>query len=543
MKSDKSGYMKGRAVDIHERRGVSSVRGARTHRLIGESRYGWRRVAGIGGLVGLMAFGGILVSSASAAPNFLVTVSKDDGSVLVEGVTGAVKVEVLRNGVQVGLAEGTAVGNRFDVNQEQDAATTECWDGFTPEILPGDVVTVTNGTLVDTVPVADLEITDGPAITDGVGTIKGRVVGSSRPDIADLTVETRSESPLDFRARASGAGPESSDPAGVTGTLAYDDDTSGDFTATFRGFTDAQQRIAFLSSFETTATLTTAGDGPTNLNATVAVSADLAAGPDGCPGRARNAVTILGEGSINTSNVGSPFAITGVSNGATEVTVTVTDSKGMVRTAPVATPSGTALGQTWQTSLPAGSLTGLADGPLTVAATYTVAGTPIRGATRRIRKDTKAPDAPSISPGGEFTGSRQIDVSAPGSDIVYTLNGTNPGLLDGVPFLRPITLSESATLRAVAIDAFGNVSPVAQATFTALAPPAPPAPQTPQAPPAPGAPGASGAPGAPRPRPPRRPEHRRSAPLARVHAVGGSPRPHAGPHLRTTVAATSPATR
>ena len=56
-----------------------------------------------------MALGGILATSASAAPNFLVTVSKDNGTVLVEGVSGAVTVEVLRNGVQVGLAEGTAV--------------------------------------------------------------------------------------------------------------------------------------------------------------------------------------------------------------------------------------------------------------------------------------------------------------------------------------------------------------------------------------------------------------------------------------------------
>jgi len=444
-----------------------------------------------------MAFGGILVTSASAAPNFLVTVSKDNGIVLVQGVTGPVKVEVLRKGVQVGLAEGTAVGSSFDVNQE--SAPTECWDGFTPEILPGDEVVVTNGDLVDRVPVADIEITDGPKIVNGVGTIKGEVVGA-RPDLADIRVEARSESPQDFRAFASGAGPESSDPAGVTGTLAYDDDTGGAFTATFEGFTDPQQRIAFLSSFETTATLTTAGDSPTNSNATMAVRADIAAGPDGCPGRARNAVTILGEGSINGSNQGWPFAISGVSNGATEVTVTVTDSKGTVQTAPTAIPQGTALGQTWQTSLPAGSLTGLADGPLKVAATYTVAGTPIRGAMRKIRKDTSAPDAPTISPtGGEFTGSRQIDISsAPGSDIVYTLSGSNPGLLNGVPFRRTITLSESATLRAVAIDAFGNISPVAQASFTALTPPAPEAPQAPGAPGAPGAPTVAKAPGAPK---------------------------------------------
>jgi len=447
----------------------------------------------------VLALGGILVTSASAAPNFLVTVSKENGTVFVEGVSGAVKVEVLRNGVQVGLAEGTAVGNRFDVNQE--SAATECWDGFTPEILPGDVVTVTNGDLVDTVPVADIEITDGPVIVGGVGTVKGHVAGTPRPDITDLTVETRSESPVDFRARATGAGPESSDPAGVTGTLAYDDDTSGAFTATFQGFTNDQQRIAFLSSFRTSATLTTAGQGQANQNATSAVREDLAAGPDGCPGRARNAVTIFGWGSINTANEGSPFAISGVSNGATAVTVTVTDSKGTVQTAPTATPGG-ALVETWQTSLPAGALTGLADGRLTVAATYTVGGTPIRGATRRIRKDTQAPDAPSISPsGGEFTGSRQIDLSAPGSDIVFTLNGTTPGLLNGVPFLRPITLTESATLRAVAIDAFGNISPVAQASFTALTPPGPQTPQTPQAPgvpQAPGAPTVAKAPGAPK---------------------------------------------
>jgi hypothetical protein len=59
--------------------------------------------------------------------------------------------------------------------------------------------------------------------------------------------------------------------------------------------------------------------------------------------------------------------------------------------------------------------------------------------------------------------------AAPGATIYYTNNGTTP-TIKSTRYTGPITISQSCTLKAIQVDAEGNVSPVAEAVYTFEAP-------------------------------------------------------------------------
>ena len=74
---------------------------------------------------------------------------------------------------------------------------------------------------------------------------------------------------------------------------------------------------------------------------------------------------------------------------------------------------------------------------------------------------------PVITPaGGTFTEPQEVTITAgEGCAIYYTTDGTEPEQTSG-RYTGPFTVSESCTVKAVAVDAEGNASNVATATFT-----------------------------------------------------------------------------
>ena len=78
-------------------------------------------------------------------------------------------------------------------------------------------------------------------------------------------------------------------------------------------------------------------------------------------------------------------------------------------------------------------------------------------------------ETPVINPaGGSYTGSATFSITSPtvGATIYYTTNGTTPSVTNGKVYSGKITLTESATVKAIAVKADWNDSEVATAVFT-----------------------------------------------------------------------------
>jgi hypothetical protein len=83
--------------------------------------------------------------------------------------------------------------------------------------------------------------------------------------------------------------------------------------------------------------------------------------------------------------------------------------------------------------------------------------------------DRTAPLAPVTSPGGALvalTSATSITMTGEtGAALRYTLDGTTPTATRGMVYSAPVRISTDRVLKAVAVDAAGNVSPVAATSF------------------------------------------------------------------------------
>jgi hypothetical protein len=437
-----------RPSDASYSRGATSRKpGARGGRLV--------KASVLGALSCAVATAGLLapVEAAVSDPH-TVFVLKNDSIVEVEGLQPGEQtlVEVLRNGVVVGSVNQPASnpGGTLIINHDL------CWDNFTPEILPGDVVRVTTAGGVDRVPVTDIHVTEGPVVNDATNsfTIKGRV--TPRIAVGNLLVEARTNDPIRFRPLA----PDTAD--GVTGRISYDAATGGAFTATFTGLTNQQVEAAHnLGEFSVAHVAgTSAGGDPKEL--TMATEGSPVPGP-GCGLSApvvRHAVTSLSMPVINKRNVGRNLRVSGMTLNATNVQVRLADGSGPAVTKNV-TPSG-ASAQTWTTSFTPQQLSTL-NGRVRVSGVYTSGGEALRGATMSLLKDTVAPRRPSASPrGGTFFRRQAVSLNAqPGTQIRYTLGTRQPAprLRTGSVYRgRQLRITATQTLKAIAVDRAGNVS-------------------------------------------------------------------------------------
>lgn len=454
----------------------------------------WGRATTIGGLSTVLALAGISLPADAAEPVHSISVQKDESIVVVEGLTegDAIQVEVRRNGIQIGSALGVAPADgMFELNHkvetvdppvvdppaddDGEAGDTEtdtavCWTGSTPDILGGDVVSVTSGGVTEQITVTDIDVTQEPTKVDAdTGIVRGRIAADPLVPIDQLTVTTNGRTALDQR--FDGIAPGTSD--GVVGKLKYI--APGRFQATFNGLTPLQMG-AFLDSEDVNATHESAETLAGLSHSTVATyGADARFVEDLCPAVERRAVTGTSLDVINRGNVDGPLAVWGVSADATAVQVGIEDRSGTRRTWPAAI-TGSGAAQTWSVTYPAGSLRGLADGTLTVSAEFIEDGGVLAGGERRMRKDTVGPAGPRIWPrGGTFLRSKTVRLGSPGArEIWYTLRGTRPARNRGVEYHGEFRLTRSTTLRAIAFDAAGNPSPVTTARFRRAGTPAAP---------------------------------------------------------------------
>ncbi|MDQ4086110.1 MAG: fibronectin type III domain-containing protein [Actinomycetota bacterium] len=438
--------------------------------------------AATGGLAGLPAEG--TVTGDGVVDGHSITVLHNIDMVSALGWTPGerIRVSVLRDDVTVGTATGTAVttveGAGLEVNHEGAPAPGDCWDGTTPDIQPGDVVKVTNGTLTDEVTVDDIRFTGRPTVEAGTGDVLMSVFARRH----DGTPFTAAE--LDV-AEFRGGGLR----ADIGGDPAYMrveavDATNGRFRIRYVAPFAFQRNREGLSPDEIRRLLLTEtsghmiGFGHTEPAADAQIIEGLgqntapAAGCEGAP-MARYAVTELSLPAINLANRGSGLTVGGVSEDSGSVRVRLRSDTTGVLSEPV-TPAPATGSQTWTVRFTAEQLTGLADGLVTVSATYTDAGSgsSLTGRTSTIVKDLVAPAPPSASvPGGSYLGRQDVSLNAdPTAGVRYTLgDGSQPAPTATSGSRYPggrIAITSSRVLKTVAVDSAGNVSDVASERYS-----------------------------------------------------------------------------
>jgi hypothetical protein len=450
------------------------------------------RLAALGGAVLTLA---AVPSGASAAivepppTPHLFTVFPDRDFVSVEGFDPgeSLSVRVLRNGVQIGSATGEAGDEGiFEVNHPGGA----CWIGSTPNIMAQDkVIVAPTGSPADVGEATTAADLHASAAVEEAGRIvirgTARNADGSAMDLA--LIEQRIVNPAfrdvglpkrDIRAVSdgSGEGTLTRDPVGV------DNPDGAKWTAIYSGLTAAQRRAALAGQTRVLGWQATDAAGE-RLGMTIHEVGELGGpGFGGCPQGADYAVTSSSHPAITKAMVdaGAPLELSGVSQDASAVSIVlrdqdsstpdITHAAGTPTPGPGVPPATVA--QTWTVTFTAAEVAGLADGTLTARGSYDVGTGTVNGKELTLVKDVAAPGAPDATPGGgTYTGPQGVtlDKPDPASVVHYTANGTTPTAASPVAPAQ-LLVSSSQVIRAVAIDAVGNASPVSTFAYTIMAP-------------------------------------------------------------------------
>src|SRR3954447_23877996 len=402
-----------------------------------------------------------------------------------------VDITASRNGVVIGTA--TNVPAIDSAPGAGDGLVTvnhpggSCWDTFTPDLRPGDVITAKTAATTDSTSVANVEITQPATNVAGTIVVKGFAADASGNPLPLDQIQQRlvAARPLplfeknnkrDMRAGANGS----------EGTLSYDparpSNPNGiNWTATYTGL--SAQDLATAVAAESR--MIWLGTSPTLVNpagftaeATFAeVGGDKPAlpgpGDPTCPPLATNAVTsvdaahtVNGKPAINIANQNGALTVSGVSNGASGALVSLTDSANKTITQTGSPPPATGA-QTWSVTFPAADVKTLADGPVTASGSYSGSGGSITGTTLAIVKDLVAPAAPTASvPSGTYGVSQSVALDSPDptATVHHTGDGSTPNAASAT--FNPVSITASQTLNAVAIDPAGNASVMARFAYT-----------------------------------------------------------------------------
>jgi hypothetical protein len=411
-----------------------------------------------------IAAAAILGSAVFAAPSNaavanisdIIEVSSNTSEVLIGGVENA-NVELRRNGVVIatGAATGPVGGGEAGLNS--DHAPGGCWDGFVPQMLPGDEVH--NVTNTDFIVLGDVKVTSPVTEENGAVVFRGTVGGPLPAGHAlDATLDPATEG---FRWEDGSSGGQflSAGAGNSGGSITEHGD--GTWTARFVGLSGVEKQQALGGS--PGASVGMEHDvGPTGGEVTAFHFGATPGGHGGCTEPyAPNEVSGFDRAAVNSGNAGSALVVNGASQpGVTSVLVTLTDKDGKTATQTV-TPAG----GSWSASIAAGDF---ADGPVEATLQMTMAGGQFAGVGKTITKDTVAPGAPtaSVAPG---TYQSAVNVALAGENVRYTTDGSTPTAASPA-YGSAIQVNRSQTLKAVSVDAAGNTSSVAEFGYTIQAP-------------------------------------------------------------------------
>ncbi len=431
-----------------------------------------------------------LVGPAGVRPGKSITVFHNIDMVAAIGygpLGRQVTVRVVRDGVTVGSATGPSVftpdGAGLEVNHGVESGTPQpgdCWDGQTPDIRPGDHIVVTDGAGRDEVVVDDIRFTGAPS-TEGDGDVvvpftaidaNGTPIPLARIDSAAFRDDQLRYEAADIVVEpVEGAEP---------GEYQMRYESSPTFTPTRNGDDSADEEPPLTQAQIARALL---GDGHTIGYGHVAPLpaeamlvdgiADVSAPAPGCEAvapKTSHGVTAATPGVINAlTPTDTQLRVSGFSDAASDVEVRLSDADSTV----TSTASVAASTDTWRASFLTTDLTELS-GIIRVTAVVDGAASAV---TKTVLKDTVAPDAPTASlPAGSYRGVQLVSISAGPSDRVrYTLGDgtqTAPTASRGILYSGgEIRIGSTRTLKMVAVDEAGNVSPVARQRYRILGAP------------------------------------------------------------------------
>lgn len=429
-----------------------------------------RRAGALGAccLAALVAAPAAQAQDANVRPGKVMSVFANVGFVAAYNyaVDSPMTVEVVREGHVVARASGPAVatadGAGLEVNHGPAGAPLpgDCWSNYTPRILPGDEVRVTGDGGTDSVRVDDIQIASATQVGDNA-VVRGTAFyadGTPIPAALLDSGEVRSTGPV-VRATPTridaGANPgewiATYEQALGYGVLTGKGDDQPD-AVKLRQILDGDHSMGY-------------GHAPLPNNAVAPVvqmaegigdqSGPAAGCEDVAPLVPANAVTTLSDDVVNIAS--GDLEVGGVSTPGTDVTVTLDDGRGT--TVEVDAVEGTS--GAWSAVVPRAELDGLADGTLTVAASF-------GGTELSIAKDTVAPAAIAGTPApGTYASAQSVTLSTgDATDVIrFTRNGATP-TATSQRASGPISIPSTQTIKAFATDAAGNTAPAQTLTYT-----------------------------------------------------------------------------
>ena len=378
-------------------------------------------------------------------------------------------VAVVRNGHTIASVTANSNdspdGGALEVNHGPLGAPApgDCWEGFTPDIRPGDIIRVTADGGTDEVKVDNIRIDQGPVLqANGEITMKGiaeRADGTPIP-LADLSSgEVRNTSR--FRAM----------PDQVVGTPGVANGWTAVFRAPFvieRNRNAADPATAILGAdvllFGFGHVVPLPAD--TQMADGVGDTPGPALGCEGSPAAPNGGVGATSVSALNIDALGGKAAgdvaleASGLAaQGASSGTVTLSDGTSSV-TAPAegVTGGGGPDQEGWTARFTKTQIDTLADGPLTATPAFTGAGPDTTGVARAMVKDTVAPTLTADMAPGTYTGTQKVGLDAGGAArITYRTDGQAAATTDQVYGGTPIELRAGThTITALAVDGAGN---------------------------------------------------------------------------------------
>jgi hypothetical protein len=487
----------GRAPRIDEviMKSAQSEPGAHTFRLPGGRRAGvFATVSAVICSTSMFA----IPAASAAVPTFPdnIVVFPDRDFVSIEGYEGhageTATLEVKRAGKIIGSAQAAvdAGGVAFEVNHPGGV----CWGAgtglaVTPDIRPGDVVSMRFGaaTAGETT-VQDTYVTGDAELSGSTVTVKGHIGANVNPAqleqriiepaLRDTTVARR-----DIRAIP---GPLTPAPkGGYSSSLVVSGDT---FTATYNFDDAANAEIAANAGLGERAMAWEFEDADANRQGLTIAEYGEPGGPGigGCPNgplqsgppapSGITAAKVSGGLKLNWTPAeaipGTP-AITGYSAVAVGKTVTGNEQVEIGKRISGAAAAGTTITGLSATEDYDVYVVGISSAGETYPAAHAIPVT-----------DSTAPTVSATPSGGTSPVAQRVTLTASetGSDIYYTVDGSEPVLSGGVlgataiRYTAPMDIPATTTLKFAAFDPSGNVSTVNQAVFTVTNDPVPAAP-------------------------------------------------------------------